>query len=45
MDYTDFMWLKLLFFIAAAFVWGFWRELTGRPLRRERPDTEPEEDR
>jgi len=37
-DYTDWLWLKLIGMIVLAFCWGFWRELTGRPLQRERRD-------
>lgn len=32
MDFLDYMWAKLAFFVIAAFVWGIYCGVTGRPL-------------
>lgn len=29
-DYTDFMWIKFVVIVIAAFVYGIWRGLNGR---------------
>lgn len=39
MDYSDWLWIKFFLIVTAAFVYGFWRSFTGRPLEREEADT------
>jgi len=38
-DYSDWVWIKFWLIVAAAFVYGFWRGLTGRPLEQEADGT------
>ncbi len=44
MEFTDYMLWKALAIVAAAFVWGLYCGLTGRPLGRERPDNQAAQD-
>lgn len=30
MEFTDWMWLKFIVFVVAAFFYGIWRGITGR---------------
>jgi hypothetical protein len=30
MEFTEWMWLKLILFAVAAFIWNFWKAFTGR---------------
>lgn len=40
MEFTDFMLWKAGIFVGAAFVWGLFCGITGRPLGRERHDSQ-----
>lgn len=44
MEFTDFMLWKAGAIVAAAFVWGLFCGITGRPLGRERRDSQTEQD-
>ena len=39
-DFTDWLVIKLLFLVVAAFCYGFWREITAPP-RQEPPQADP----
>lgn len=48
MDYTDWLWLKLIGFAVAAFIWGFkcgnnGLDLTGRPHTEPRDKADQEQ--
>jgi hypothetical protein len=38
MDYSDYLWIKFGLVVFAAFIWGIYCGLTGRPLGREQTD-------
>jgi hypothetical protein len=40
MEYIDFVLWKALALVVAAFIYGLWRGLTGRPLGQARSDTD-----
>jgi hypothetical protein len=37
--FTDYLVIKAIVLVAAAFVWGLWRGLTGRPMQVGQSDT------
>jgi hypothetical protein len=40
MEFTDFLIIKFIVIVAAAFVWGIYCGVTGRPLWPEQHDTQ-----
>ncbi len=45
MDYSDWLWLKLVLFFALAFAWGIYCGVTGRPLGLEESERHTESGR
>ena len=43
MDYVDYLWLKFWLVVGAAFVWGLYCGLIGRPLGQGQRDNRTEQ--